>query len=570
MPDFSRLQPFQKPQFVPSDFDPTNFSEIKKLYSLLAKRSLRTPVDIEHFLRDWCELGDVIGEAANRKYIAMTCQTDNKKAALAYKQLITKIIPKLKPWEQKLEKKYLSFPARKDLSFARYQIFDKQTETDIALYRKENIPLETKEKLLAQKYQTLIGTLTAPFDGKEQTLTQIAKTLEETDRTRREAAFRVVSETRYQKHQILDDLFDQLKALRIQMAKNAGFTNYRNYMFTRKYRFDYTPEDCYGFHHAVEKHVVPLLKKIQLKRKQQMKLPSLKPWDLAVDPLGRDPLRPFNDVAELINKCGEMFHRVDPQFGNQFTQMKQLGLLDLENRKGKAPGGYQEDLPLSRLPFIFMNAVGTDGDISTLRHEGGHAFNTFATKTEWLSPYRHPPHEFAEVASMSMELLTLPYLDIFYSPEDAKRARISQFEDVVSVLPWVATVDQFQHWIYLNPKHTQVERRNEWAKIFSRFSGEVDWSALEKFRETSWQRQLHIFEFPFYYIEYGIAQLGALQIWQNVKKDKAQAVKSYKKAFELGGSKPLPEIYQAANIKFQFDEAIIAPLINEVAQELEL
>ncbi|MCA1552990.1 MAG: M3 family oligoendopeptidase, partial [Chloroflexi bacterium] len=540
------------------------------LYDQLSERNLANPSALEEFLRDWNELGDVLGEEENRRYVSMTCQTDDQAAAEAYKFYITDIAPRRKPRENELEKHYLASPARNALPPERYAVFDREVATRAALFREANVPLETQESLRAQEYQTVVGAMTVQFDGEEKTLPQLYPVLEETDRARREAAWRAVAERRYQERDQFDELFEQLRDLRVQIARNAGYDNYRDYMFVHYQRFDYTPDDCYQFHDAVEAHAVPLLRKVQARRREQMGLDSVRPWDTAVDPLGRAPLRPFQSARELIDGCTHIFAQVDSPLADQLLEMEKHCMLDLENRKGKAPGGYQTFFSESRIPFIFMNAVGTDGDVNTLLHEGGHAFNAFATRDEWLASYRHPPMEFCEVASMGMELLGRPYLEAFYSLDDANRSRTQHLESIVSVLPWIATIDAFQHWLYTHPTHTREERRAEWANVYRRFAGDMDWRGLEALMQTTWHRQLHIFEVPFYYIEYGIAQLGALQIYRNMQQDHRAAVKSYERALALGGCKPLPQLFEAADIRFDFSADTVQPLMEMVARELEL
>jgi oligoendopeptidase F len=570
MPDFSRLARFAARRFVPDAFNPADWSQLETLYDQLIEQNLATPDALEKYLRDWNELDDVVTEEYNRRYANMTCQTDDVAAAEAYKFFVTDIVPQLKPRENELEKHYLASPARSTLASNRYAVFDRQVAARAALFREANVPLETQDDLLAQAYQTLMGSLTVTFDDKECTLPQLFPVLEETDRARRETAWRAMQGRRYYERDRIDHIFDQMLALRMQMATNAGYANYRDYMHARKLRFDYTPADCYTYHAAIEQHAVPLLKKIQARRRAQMGLRTLRPWDTAVDPLGRPPLRPYKQARELIEGCARIFEKVDPPLAAQFEQMDELGMLDLENRKGKAPGGYQEFLPESRMAFIFMNAVNSHGDVETLLHEGGHAFNSFATRDEWLSAYRTPPMEFCEVASMAMELLGAEHFTEFYASGDAARARSVHLEGSVSVLCWVATVDAFQHWLYLHPKHTRAARTAAWIQTYQRFAGDLHWTEFEHFMGTLWHRQLHIFEMPFYYIEYGIAQLGALQVWRNARRDRNAAVTAYERALALGGSQPLPDIYAAADIRFDFSAQTVAPLMELIAQELTL
>ena len=363
--------------------------------------------------------------------------------------------------------------------------------------------------------------------------------------------------------------FSTLKSrLRTHIAKNAGFENYRDYAFRRMGRFDYTPDDCVKFHQAVEDEVVPVLRELQAERRKQLGLEKLRPWDLAVDPMNRPPLKPFTQVGEMVSRTQNIFNRLDGELGGGFRQMQELRLLDLDNRKGKAPGGYQSTLSESRLPFIFMNAVGLQRDVETILHEAGHAFHALATRGEDLQAYRSAPIEFCEVASMSMELLGNEFIEEFYSTADAKRARRVHIEGVVGVFPWIATVDAFQHWIYTHPAHTREARRKAWLELMDRFGGDVDWSDFESARSNLWHRQLHIFLHPFYYIEYGIAQLGALQVWANSKRDKARALEDYKKSLALGGSRPLPELFRTAGCRFEFSGKTIQPLAKMLREEL--
>jgi len=393
--------------------------------------------------------------------------------------------------------------------------------------------------------------------------------LEETDRPLRQEAWELSANRRLEVAGEVDAIFDELLKLREQIARNAGFADYIAYAFRARARFDYTPQDCAAFHDAIDGEVMPALRALQAERRRQLALSELRPWDLAVDPLNRQPLRSFDKVETLIAKSQEIFDKLDPKLSREFTLMRQLNLLDLENRKGKAPGGYQSTLSEARLPFIFANAVGIQRDVETTLHEAGHAFHALATREEELLAYRSAPIEFCEVASMGMELLGNEFIDKFYGAEGARRARRDHLEGVIEVFPWIATVDAFQHWIYSHPGHTRQDRRAAWMRLMDRFGGEVDWRGHEKARENLWHRQLHIFLHPFYYVEYGIAQLGALQLWANSRRDRAQAVSQYHAALALGGSRPLPELFAAAGCRFDFSRTTVKPLVQLVAAELE-
>jgi len=565
---FDELPPHKPRRFVPQRIDLGDWTQIEPLLGLLESRvaPCKTPADLERWLLDWSELGAALDEESSRRYIAMTCHTDNSDAEKAYLHFVENIEPQFKPGQFKLEQAYLRHPLRDGLPRRRYEVFDRNTRAHVELYREENVPLETEEARLCQQYQKLSGSLTVQFRGAEKTLAQMARYLEEPDRAVRREAWELVANRRLQEAAKFEEIFESLVRLREQIAKNAGFTNYRDYAFRLNRRFDYTPDDCFRFHDAVEHEIMPMMRALQSARRRQLDLESLRPWDLAVDPLNRPPLRPFEKGDQLVARSQTIFDQLDKELAAGFRKMNDLRLLDLDNRKGKAPGGYQSTLNEARLPFIFMNAVGVQRDVETILHEAGHAFHALATRNEDLFAYRHAPIEFCEVASMSMELLGNEFIEAFYPGADAERARREHLEGIVKIFPWIATVDAFQHWIYSHPGHTRGERQKAWTELMDRFGGDVDWSGLET--ANLWHRQLHIFIHPFYYIEYGIAQLGALQVWSNSRRDKARALADYKHSLTLGGSRPLPELFAAAGCRLDFGAKTVKPLIALVRQEL--
>jgi len=568
--DFEKLPLHQPRTFVPENIDLTQVKNVKSLYQQLLDRKIPSQEVFEQWILDRSELDSALGQSGDILYIRMTCQTDDKSRAGAYENFIKEISPVVQPIEDQMNKKFLEALQEFALDEERFGMHIRETKADIELFRKKNVPLNTEVSLLSQEYQTICGAMSVEFEGEERTMPQMGKYLLQTDRSVREAAWKAVSQRRLKDQQKLDDLFDKMLKIRHQIALNADCQNFCEYKFRSLHRFDYTSDDCKLYHDTIEKVVVPICQKISERRRKQMQLDDLRPWDTAVDPLGRDPLKPFEDVDKLIQGCDAMFHQVDPELGAQFSDMAKNGLLDLASRKGKAPGGYQNTLDESRKPFIFMNAVGLDNDIRTLLHEGGHAFHALACAHHDLVDYRHGPMEFNEVASMAMELLAGEYLSVFYNKDDETRSKLDHLEDVLFTLVWVATIDCFQHWIYENPTHTANERRKAWLKIHQRFSTNVvNWEGFEEEHAYLWHRQLHIFEVPFYYIEYGIAQLGALQVWCHSKKDKANALRQYREGLSLGGSQPLPKIYQTAGIQFNFSKDIIVPLMEEVTQELQ-
>jgi len=555
-------------RFVPANIDLGNWAQIQPLFNQLEQRPTKTKEELERWLLDQSELAATIAEEGAVRYIRMTCQTDDPEREKAYLHFVENIEPKVKQAFHRLDKKYIESPARKKLSHERYFVLDRRVENRVALFRDENVPLETEATKLAQRYQKLCGAMTVQFDGREQTLQQMAKYLEEPDRKLRQKAWELIVERRLKDREELDQIYDDLLSLRQKIAHNAGFENYRDYAFRWRERFDYTPEDCFLFHQAVETHVVPLMRELQEQRRRKMNLKILRPWDLAVDPEGRPPLRPFGTANKLVEGCTAIFERVDRELAEQFRRMATLNLLDLESRKGKAPGGYQQNLDERRLPFIFMNAVGRDGDVRTLLHEAGHAFHLFAIRHESLQAYREVPLEFCEVASMSMELLGGEHLSVLYAPEDAARSKREHLEGIVNILPWIATIDAFQHWIYTHPKHPRKEREEYWLELRRRFGGIDSWKGYEEALRAAWHRQLHLYEVPFYYIEYGIAQLGALGVWHQYKKDSRGAVEAYKRALALGGSRPLPQLFKAAGLRFDFGPESIAHVVESLRAEL--
>ena len=555
-------------RWLPDEATFKTWEEVEPWYRSLLARNIDSPADLESWLNDLGELNGAVSQEGVERYVAMTCQTDDPEREAKHLAFVRDIEPKLKPIQDQIRGKYLDSPHRQGLPAERYRVFDRAQENRRALYREANIARETELAELDQQYQKIVGAMTVHFQGVERTPSQMAPFLEETDRALRQSAWEPVAARRLVDRDALDELFDRMITLRQAIAHEAGFPSFTEYAYRLRERFDYGVAEATAFQDAIAKVVVPLARQIQEDRRAALGVDALRPWDLAVDPLGRAPLRPFAEVDKLAAGSEAIFRDVDPDLGAQFAYMRQNGLLDLANRKGKAPGGYQTTLEADRLPFIFMNAVGVDGDVRTMLHEGGHAFHALASRGEPLSAYRDSPIEFCEVASMAMELLGARNLSLFYTDADADRSYRQLLEGIVTILPWIATVDAFQHWVYKYPAHSRAERRDAWTTLLDRFGGNVDWSGHEDARANGWHRQLHIFLYPFYYIEYGIAQLGALQVWLNSLTDKAAAVNRYRAALALGGALPLPELFEAAGAKFAFDEASLQPLMDAIGREL--
>ncbi len=550
---------------------PTEWDSIKPFAAELEERPVTSADALTQWLRDRSDFDAACSEGRATLYITMTRHTDDESAAGAWTKYLDEVQPNLQRASFQLDRRQHELAQEYKLDPNRYGVLLRDTAVDVELFRDENVPIETELGKLDQRYDALMGAMTVMFDGKERTMPEMSTFLEQTDRSVREAAWRGMAERRQQDRDEIHDIFETMVKQRDTLAHNAGFENYRDYMFQRRKRFDYTPQDCANFHDACEKHVVPLMRSMDRRRSRVMTVSPLRPWDLSVDPKGRPPLHPFENAAELTDKTCRLFDRMGAGLDEMFASLTEGVCLDLESRKGKAPGGYQYMRDASRTPFIFMNAAGLHGDVRTLIHEAGHAFHSMLCREEPLVHYRHSPIEFAEVASMSMELLTMDEWDVFYdNEEDLRRAKRDQLEGIISLLPWVATIDSFQHWIYLNPSHSRGARTEAWLDMFGRFTHEASWEGLDDTREIIWQRQGHLFGVPFYYIEYGIAQLGALQLWlMSKEKGLPAALDAYKAALSIGGAQPLPKLFEAAGIEFDFGSAIVERLVDALHTELE-
>jgi oligoendopeptidase F len=516
---------FAPRRFLPETIDLTDTAQLAPVFDRLKNElvAAETVAELETWLANHSEVCAALAESSALAYIAMTCQTDDPEREQAYLHIVEVVDPWLKPRQFALMQKLASLPLFAKLP-ATYAVYRRSVEAQVKIYREENVARETAVAKLTQQYQKLSGSMTVQFDGQEQTLARMARIQEEPDRARRQAAWEAVTARRVQEIDKFEEIFEELLKLRHQIALEAGFENFRDYTFANYERFDYTPEDCLKFQAAIEHHIVPRVRELQ--------------------------------------------RRLDPRLGEYYGVLRRQALLDLDNRKGKAPGGYQSTLPEARVPFIFMNAVGAHRDVEVMLHESGHAFHALAAREQPLHAYRGAPIEFCEVASMGMELLAAPHLDIFYNAEDARRARRDHLEGIIKFFPWMAAVDAFQHWIYMHPAHTRAERAAYWSGLMDRFGGIEDYAGYEQARAHLWHRQLHIFEIPFYYVEYGIAQLGALQLWQASRRDLPAALDAYLAGLSLGGLRPLPELFAAAGLTFDFTDQTIAPLMECVGDSL--
>ena len=548
--------------------DATKWSNIEPYYQDFLKQEIDSAETLEAWLLELGKFGAYVGETGAMLYVEMTCDTENNEIKQAYLDFVENVQPELSKIGDLLNRKLAESPFADELDSEEYNVLLRDTRMDLALFREENIPIYTELTKLGQRYNEICGAMTVEFDGEERTMQQMGKYLQVSDRETRENAYRTVGERRFQESDKIDDIYEEMIALRQQVAQNAGYDNFRDYIFDAKHRFDYSPDDCKAFHDAVEAICVPLKRDVDDERRQNLNLESLRMWDMGHDVHGREPLKPFTKVEEMVAGTSRMFHRLSPELGVFFDSLRDGTSLDLDSRKGKAPGGYQVQRDHSRKPFIFMNATGLQRDLETMVHEAGHAFHSIYADDLPLIDYRNAPLEFCEVAAMSMELLTHDFLDEFYSEEDAQRAVREHLEGIVSILAWIATIDAFQHWVYTNPNHSRAERHAKWLELGDRYGSVLDWSGFEDWRNVGWQRQLHLFSYPFYYIEYGIAQLGALQMWLQYKESPEMALSNYAKSMRLGGSRPLPNLFEAGGMSFDLGRSTVQGLIDAVRDEL--
>ncbi|MFN7313754.1 MAG: M3 family oligoendopeptidase [Bacteroidota bacterium] len=556
-------------RFLPDKLKITSWEVIAPYFNQLLQKEIQSKSELENWLKDRSELEAFVSEDLAWRYVRMTCNTEDKSLEEAYLFFVNEIEPQIAPLNDQLNRKLMACPFLNELDQKKYFVYLRGIKKEIEIFREENVPLQAEIATESQKYGSIVGSMMVEIDGKELTLQQASNYLKDTDRAKREEAFTKINAKRMEHAETLDILFNKLIQLRHQVAVNAGFTNFRDYMFAAMGRFDYTPEDCYAFHHAIQTEVVPMVKVFHEKRKQQLGY-DLRPWDMEVDTLNRPALEPFTSGADLLDKTVKCFRKVDDYFAWCIETMDNMGRLDLESRKGKAPGGYNYPMAETNVPFIFMNAASSTRDVETMVHEGGHAVHSFLSKDLELAAFKNCPSEVAELASMSMELLSYEGQDEFYkSPEDFKRAKEEHLEGIIKILPWIATIDKFQHWIYSNPNHTAAERKQYWIELSKDFgTGMVNWEGLEHLQAYTWQKQLHLFEVPFYYIEYGMAQLGALAVWRNSLTDKSKAIQQYKEALSLGYTTTIGEIYKTAGIEFNFSAAYIKELMQFVKAEL--
>jgi len=557
-----------KRSYLPAGFQAADPAAVNARFDELDARPLADLAALKAWIRDGDELAAALEQERNLRFIATTQNTADEKVQAAYQSFVETIDPILQERGFQLAARLLASPDHARLEPAVYGQYLFAVKTRQELFRKENIALQVEESRLQTEYGRLVGGTQVEFEGKPHPLPRMRVYRDALDRKKREAAWRATSRRLLQDRERYEALFEELFALRQRIARNAGFPDYIGYRF-KEWRRPYSPADCRTFHAAVEAHVLPVLKELRRERREKLGLAALRPWDLDVDLEGRAPLRPFETAPDLIRLSRDLLGRVDKVFGSRIDWMRDDKMLDLDSRPGKGPGGYMCELPERRVPFIFMNAAGLQQDVNTMLHEGGHAFHVFETRQHELSFNRSAPIEFAEVASMSMELLGLDFADGPYGAAAANRARREHLEHILEILAWISTVDCFQLELYARPDHTREERRDLWLATARRFRVEVDYSGFQEEEAARWHMQSHIFVHAFYYIEYAIAQLGALQVWRNFRKDPVHAVAAYRKGLSLGHTQPLPKLFEAAGARFDFGERTVGELMTFVRGELE-
>ncbi len=557
-------------KFVPEDLIIDSWDKIKSLFDNLVEREISSASELEKWMLDQSELSAVLEEDMAWRYIKMNIDTTDKELGERFSFWIKEISPNTAPYSHKLNVKLIECPFLKELDQEKYRIYLRSVKKQIEIFREENIPLFTVMEEKQQEYGAISAKMSIEVDGEKMTMQKAAQLLKSTDRVKREEVYNKISTRRLQDEKALDDLFDELIALRQEIAKNAGFDNYRDYMFAAMGRFDYTPKDCFNFHDAIAQEIVPIINSFEQKRKDKLGYTSYKPWDTAVDVDGLAPLKPFEGGTELTDLSVECFNRLRPYFGECLSTMKAMKHLDLESKNGKAPGGFMYPLYEIGVPYIYMNAVGSQRDLVTMVHEGGHAVHSFLSRDLAMTEFKSTPSEVAELASMAMELLSMDHWDVFYNDAaDLKRAKLEQLEKALETLPWVASIDKFQHWIYTT-KHTAQQRKEKWLTISSELGNQIlDWEGNENVHANLWQKQLHLYEVPFYYVEYGMAQLGAIAMWRSYKQLGEQGLDNYMDALKLGYTKTIGEIYETAGIKFDFSASYVKELADFIKDELE-
>lgn len=557
--------------FVPNDLDTNSWAALEPYFFQLENKSIQTLPELQQWLKDWSELETVVSENARWLYVHTTLDTANVDARNALINMYQHIQPQLSTWDNKLAKKFVASPAIDELDKNLFHTTIRKVKKGLELFREENVALNSQQVMLQSKFGEITGAQSIQYNGQEITLQQAGVYQRSSNRAQREEVFKLVNNRLQQDSESLDTLLTELIALRHKIATNAGYQNFIEYRFDELGRFDYTPEDCLRFHEAAKDVIVPLMAAMNEEKRQKLGLDVMRPWDMNAEPGGEAPLSPSTSGEDLLEKTIACFRELDPYFAERIEIMREMKYLDLESRLNKSPGGYNMTMPEIGVPFIFMNSANSEHDLITMVHEGGHAIHTFLSHPLELYAFKEITSEIAEVASMSMELMTMDYWHIFYNkPEELKRAKKNHLQYILGILSKTCMGDSFQFWLYSNPNHTVEERRQKWAELNKQFTGSnADWSGYENVLATGYQRILHFYEVPFYYIEYAFAELGAIAVWKNFKNNPKKAIEDYKKALSLGYTAPIPVFYETAGAKFDFSKEYVAELAQFVQEQLK-
>jgi oligoendopeptidase F len=557
--------------FIPDGFVLNNWDDLKIKYEELESRKINDLNSQLKWIKDRSDLDSFISEDLAWRYINYTRYTSNTSYKSKYEYFINEIQPHISLIDNGLNKKLIEVIDISQYPDESFRIYFRCIEQDIKLFREENVPIYTKIDLKSNEYSELVASLSINYNRNNITLQQAAALLESPSRSIRKTVYEKVKDVRLEYKSKINDNYSELIKLRHQVALNAGHSNYRDYSFQAMCRFDYTIDQNLKLLDSIRDEIIPVVKILEERRRTKLNIRKLRPYDMAVDVESDKTLIPFKTTNQLIEKSISCFNSLGYQLGNYLLKMKELSLFDLDSRKGKAPGGYNYPLDRTGAPFIFMNSAQRLGDMVTLMHEGGHAVHSFLSHPIDLVYFKHPPSEVAELASMSMELLSMEHWNIFFkSKEELRRAKLKHLSDILRILPWIAIIDKFQHWVYTNPDHSVEERLTTWKNIYTEYStGVIQWDGYEDYMNILWQKQGHLFDVPFYYIEYAIAQLGAIAIWKNYKENKQSAIEQYMAALKLGYTRSIPEIYEMAGIKFDFSASYISSLAAFLLEEIE-
>ncbi len=554
--------------YVPAEFDPSDLDAVQSLVEELLARPLATVGELCDFVFDWGEVMGRVWAGSSRRLTAMNRDTSKSELKDEYVRYAQEVLPAWAKYNDQLVRRYLASPYRSELG-DRFAVLDHRLQADADLYREANTKLTADATAHRARYQEIQGALSIEWDGEKCTRQQIGAHLSEPDRALRERAYRALIASTSSHAEEVDAIYDELIALRTKMADNTGHDSYVEYRFAEMHRFDYTPDDCLAFHAAVDEVVVPELTRLYEDRRRRLGIESLRPWDMNVSVFGGEPQTLFEDQDGLVAILDGILSGVDSVFSKEFDILVRNGLLDVMSRPNKAPGGYNCSVEDIGLPFIFYNAVGRRHDLRVMLHEGGHAFHTIATREERVQAYRHAPVEFCEVASMAMELFGIERLESVLTGAEKRDFTLDQFLGCLTIFPRVARMDAFQIWAYRHPKHSHADRNAKWSELTDRFFPHLDWSGIEDLRQDNWQVTPHLFTHPMYYIEYALAQIGALQLWQVERKDHATAIAGYRSALALGGSQPLPKLFQAAGIRFAMDKAVLREVVPPALERID-